>query len=117
MKFSKHDLKLQRASLLVLTEADIGYLSLAQLDQMFAVIFTLAIATILAVYDCLMTPIGWSWAMLVWLYALACFLINDHVRLKAYRLFDLKNNVMRVRRRIKHRVGQHFSQQPYCGWL
>jgi H+-transporting ATPase len=34
----------------------------------------------------LMPPIGWSWALFVWGYALVWFLINDQVKLLAYRI-------------------------------
>ena len=51
---------------------------------------TQVIATLIAVYGPLglMTPIGWGWALLVWVYALAWFLVNDRVKLVAYRIFD-----------------------------
>jgi H+-transporting ATPase len=35
-----------------------------------------------------MAPLGWKWAGLVWAYALAWALINDRVKLLAYRVFD-----------------------------
>ncbi len=35
-----------------------------------------------------MAPIGWKWAFMVWGYALAWFLINDRVKLGAYKIFD-----------------------------
>jgi len=35
-----------------------------------------------------MTPLGWGWALFVWGYALAWFLLNDRVKLLAYRVFD-----------------------------
>jgi H+-transporting ATPase len=35
-----------------------------------------------------MTPIGWKWARFVWGYAQAWVLINDLVKLAAYRIFD-----------------------------
>jgi H+-transporting ATPase len=53
-----------------------------------AVVGTQLVATILAVYGILMTPIGWSWALFVWGYAIAWFLLNDRVKLAAYRIFD-----------------------------
>jgi len=53
-----------------------------------AVFGTQAVATIIAVYGLFMTPIGWGWAALVWGYALAWFLVNDAVKLLAYRVFD-----------------------------
>jgi H+-transporting ATPase len=35
-----------------------------------------------------MTPLGWGWAAFVWVYALAWFLVNDRVKLLAYRILD-----------------------------
>jgi H+-transporting ATPase len=35
-----------------------------------------------------MTPLGWGWAGFVWAYALAWFLLNDRIKILAYRIFD-----------------------------
>jgi H+-transporting ATPase len=53
-----------------------------------AVIGTQLIATILSIYGILMTPIGWGWGLAVWGYALLWFMVNDRVKLAAYRIFD-----------------------------
>jgi H+-transporting ATPase len=53
-----------------------------------AVLGTQALATLIAVYGLFMTPLGWGWAAFVWGYALAWFLLNDRVKLLAYRIFD-----------------------------
>ena len=54
-----------------------------------AVLGTQIVATLIAVYGMwLMTPLGWGWALFVWGYALAWFLVNDRVKLLAYRIFD-----------------------------
>jgi H+-transporting ATPase len=53
-----------------------------------AVCGTQAVATLIAVYGLFMTPLGWGWALFVWGYALAWFLVNDRVKLLAYRIFD-----------------------------
>jgi H+-transporting ATPase len=53
-----------------------------------AVLGTQIVATLIAVYGLFMTPLGWGWAMFVWGYALAWFLLNDRVKLLAYRVFD-----------------------------
>jgi H+-transporting ATPase len=53
-----------------------------------AVFGTQAIATLIAVYGVLVPPLGWGWAVVVWAYALACFVINDQVKLLTYRLLD-----------------------------
>jgi H+-transporting ATPase len=53
-----------------------------------AVLGTQIVATLIAVYGLFMTPLGWGWAAFVWGYALAWFLVNDRVKLVAYRIFD-----------------------------
>ena len=53
-----------------------------------AVLGTQIVATLIAVYGLFMTPLGWGWALFVWGYALAWFLVNDRVKLLAYRVFD-----------------------------
>jgi H+-transporting ATPase len=53
-----------------------------------AVLGTQTLATLIAVYGLFMTPLGWGWAAFVWGYALVWFLLNDRVKLLAYRIFD-----------------------------
>jgi H+-transporting ATPase len=53
-----------------------------------AVLGTQTIATLIAVYGVFMAPLGWKWAGFVWAYALVWALINDRVKLLAYRIFD-----------------------------
>jgi H+-transporting ATPase len=53
-----------------------------------AVLGTQIVATLIAVYGLFMTPLGWGWALFVWGYALVWFLVNDRVKLTAYRIFD-----------------------------
>jgi H+-transporting ATPase len=53
-----------------------------------AVVGTQIVATVIAVYGLFMTPLGWGWALFVWGYALVWFLVNDRVKLLAYRIFD-----------------------------
>jgi len=53
-----------------------------------AVLGTQVIATLIAVYGMFMTPLGWGWAGFVWGYALLWFLLNDRLKLLAYRIFD-----------------------------
>ena len=55
---------------------------------LIAVLGTQTLATLIAVYGLFMTPLGWGWALFVWGYALAWFLVNDRVKLLAYRFFD-----------------------------
>src|SRR5690606_32613656 len=53
-----------------------------------AVVGTQVLATVIAVYGFFMTPLGWAWAGLVWVYALVWFLAEDRVKLAAYRWLD-----------------------------
>ena len=53
-----------------------------------AVLGTQMVATLIAVYGLFMTPLGWGWAGFVWVYALAWFLLNDRVKLLAYKILD-----------------------------
>ncbi|MGA2090178.1 MAG: plasma-membrane proton-efflux P-type ATPase [Endomicrobiales bacterium] len=53
-----------------------------------AILGTQIVATLIAVYGLFMTPLGWGWALFVWGYALAWFLLNDRLKLLAYRAFD-----------------------------
>jgi len=53
-----------------------------------AVLGTQAIATLIAVYGLFMTPLGWGWAAFVWGYAVVWFLVNDRLKLLAYRIID-----------------------------
>ena len=53
-----------------------------------AVLGTQTVATLIAVYGLFMVPLGWGWALFVWGYALVWFLVNDRVKLMAYRVFD-----------------------------
>ena len=54
-----------------------------------AVLGTQIVATLIAVFGFgLMEPLGWKWAGFVWVYALAWALVNDRVKLLAYRIFD-----------------------------
>ena len=55
---------------------------------LIAVFGTQTLATLIAVYGVFMTPLGWGWALFVWGYALAWFLLNDRVKLLAYRFLD-----------------------------
>ncbi|MBW4025546.1 MAG: plasma-membrane proton-efflux P-type ATPase [Proteobacteria bacterium] len=54
---------------------------------MIAVFGTQTIATLVAVFGVgLVAPLGWFWALVVWVYALAWFLVTDPVKLLAYRM-------------------------------
>lgn len=53
-----------------------------------AVVSTQVIATLIAVFGLFMSPIGWDLAGMVWLYSLVWFLINDRLKLAAYRILE-----------------------------
>ena len=57
-----------------------------------AVVGTQIIATFIAVYGFLMTPIGWKMAGVVWLYSLVLFVFQDEVKLAGYRIFGPKHS-------------------------
>jgi H+-transporting ATPase len=42
-------------------------------------------ATVIAVYGIFMTPLGWTLALIVWVYALVFFVINDQVKVWLFR--------------------------------
>ncbi len=71
-----------------------------------AVLGTQTIATLIAVYGLFMAPLGWKWAGFVWAYALAWFLINDRVKLLAYRIFDPSKPSLLGKRRPVDRTQQ-----------
>jgi H+-transporting ATPase len=56
---------------------------------LIAIFGTQAVATLIAVFGVgLVAPLGWFWALVVWGYALAWFLVTDPVKLLAYRILD-----------------------------
>jgi H+-transporting ATPase len=44
------------------------------------------LGTLIAVYGVLITPVGWKYALWMWAYALAWFLVNDVIKNGAYRM-------------------------------
>jgi len=48
-----------------------------------------------------MPVIGWGWSLAVWGYALAWFLVNDRVKLAAYRIFDVQRAGLLARNAVK----------------
>lgn len=64
-----------------------------------AVLGTQTIATLIAVFGLFMTPLGWKWALFVWGYALVWFIINDFIKIQAFRIFDLNRPVLFTKKR------------------
>lgn len=55
---------------------------------LWSAIGTKLLATLAAVYGFLMAPVSWQWALLIWTYAIVWFLVNDRIKLAAYRIFS-----------------------------
>jgi len=56
--------------------------------KLFGAAFTTRIiGTVLAVYGIFMEPIGWEYAMYIWLYATVWFVFNDYLKIWVYKLF------------------------------
>jgi H+-transporting ATPase len=51
------------------------------------------LGTLIAVYGLLITPIGWKYALCMWAYALAWFVVNDVAKMWAYRLLRSRGEV------------------------
>jgi H+-transporting ATPase len=56
------------------------------------------IATCVSVFGIFMPAIGWRWALVVWGYAVAWFLVNDWIKLLAYRVLGSQAPLLHVRR-------------------
>ncbi len=56
---------------------------------LIAVFTAQSIATLVAVYGVFMAPLGWGWAIFVWVYAIVWFLINDRLKLLTYKILDI----------------------------
>jgi H+-transporting ATPase len=54
-----------------------------------------------------MTPIGWGWALAVWGYALAWFLVNDRVKLVTYRILHSRAPVLATQRSTRSHQTQN----------
>jgi H+-transporting ATPase len=72
-----------------------------------AVFSTQIVATLIAVYGVFMPPIGWGWALMVWGYSVPFFLLNDRIKLLAYRFFD------RVQTKIPSDLTPQIARQAY----
>jgi H+-transporting ATPase len=68
---------------------------------------TQVIGTFAAVYGWGMTPLGWKYALGVWVYALAWFFINDMVKVEVHRLLNLG-----TQRHMRHLARVNASLHP-----
>ncbi len=67
-----------------------------------AVVGTQLIATMIAGFGIFMKPISWEWIVAVWGYALLWFLVNDRIKLAAYKVFEPGHNGMLGKRRFSN---------------
>ena len=56
----------------------------------FATFSTEVAGTLIAVYGVFITPIGWDYAIYIWLYAIVWFLIDDVVKMSTYKIINNK---------------------------
>jgi H+-transporting ATPase len=69
-----------------------------------AVVGTQTVATLIALFGFgLMEPLPWTWALFVWVYALAWALMNDRVKLLAYWILDHTNAGASPETRARHK--------------
>jgi len=50
------------------------------------------VGTLIAVYGVFVPPIGWVYALLIWAYAFLEFIINDSVKMMAYKMLRQRNH-------------------------
>jgi len=55
---------------------------------LLAVVGTQVVATAICVFGFLVAPLWWGWAAMVWVYALAWFLVTDPVKLFTYHVLE-----------------------------
>jgi len=84
-----------------------------------------ALATPAAICGVFMPAIGWRWALLIWGYALAWFLVNGRIKLWASRLFDWQGGGLLTRLlgwrhpRVRQMTPEEFFMgfgHPRCLW-
>jgi H+-transporting ATPase len=51
------------------------------------------LGTLIAVYGFLIEPVGWKYAMYMWAYALAWFVVNDVIKAGTYRLLRVRGDL------------------------
>ena len=78
-----------------------------------AVFGTQAIATLIAVYGVsLVTPLGWKYAGIVWVYAFAWFLVTDPIKLLAYKVLDSVKTPAKAGTKASSREGARAMPNP-----
>ena len=77
-----------------------------------AVLGTQMLATAIAVFGLLVTPIGWRWAAFVWGYALVWFFLTDPVKLLAYRVFDPSGTKANAKRGAPREAKREEKSRP-----
>ena len=70
---------------------------------LWSAIGTKVLATLAAVYGVFMSPIHWRWALLIWAYAFAWFLVSDRIKLAAYEMIDPQKGGWMSQFWVKHK--------------
>jgi hypothetical protein len=65
-------------------------LSNDEAQERLAYFGTEIVGTLIVVYGVFITPIGWEYALYIWLYALVWFFINDAIKMGVYKLLNNK---------------------------
>ncbi len=61
---------------------------------LLAVTGTQIVATLIAVYGVFMPPIGWNLALAIWMYSAIWWLINDRIKLLAYKIIEPTETIL-----------------------
>ncbi len=67
----------------------------------WSAVITKIMATLAAGFGILMAPVHWKWILLIWGYALAWFVVNDFVKLWAYKIFDRRAPSMLSKEKVR----------------
>ena len=59
----------------------------------WAIFATGILGTLIAVYGVFVTPLGWKYALWAWIYALSWLVVNDAVKMAAYRMLRRMNTL------------------------
>ena len=70
----------------------------------FATFGTELVGTFIAVYGIFVTPIGWEYAIYIWIYALLWFVINDAIKMMTHQFLNNEHSILKSKSLIKNQV-------------
>ena len=70
----------------------------------FATFGTELVGTFIAVYGIFVTPIGWEYAIYIWIYALVWFVINDAIKMMTHQFLNNEHSILKSKSLIKNQV-------------